>query len=403
MITQIILAILIGCFFGIITGLTPGVHINLISIILINLSGYFLGFTSPISLAIFIIAMSITHSFLDTIPATFLGAPDPAVALGVLPGHKLLLEGRGYEAVKLTVIGSLCSLILTLLLIPLLIPVIPFLYEFISPYIGYMLAFVIVFMIVKDIKPKKVMLNLFIVLLSGCLGLIVLNFPNLKQPLFPMLSGLFGISTLLMSLSNNVTVPEQKITQEIHVDKVKTGKALGAATFSGIFTGFLPGLGSAHAAIIAMNIVGNIGNHAFMILIGGINTVNFLFSIATLYALEKARNGAIIAVMEIVKTITLTEMIIFLVCALIAGCIATFLALKITKVFAKIIPKINYKVLCYSIIGLVGGLVLFFTGFYGILVLAVATVIGMLPPLIGVNRSHAMGCLLIPVVMYFLI
>jgi len=165
----------------------------------------------------------------------------------------------------------------------------------------------------------------------------------------------------------------------------------------------LPGLGSAHAAIIAMNLVGDIGAHAFMILIGGINTVNFLFSIVTLYALEKARNGAIIAVMEIVKTITITEMIVFLLCALIAGCIATFLALQITKVFAKVIPKINYKVLCYSIIGLVSGMVLLFAGFYGILVLVVATFIGMLPPLLGVSRSHAMGCLLIPVVMYFLI
>ena len=244
MFVQIILAILVGCFFGIITGLTPGIHINLVSIMLINMSGYFLGFTSPMSLAVFIIAMSITHSFLDTIPAVFLGAPDPAVALGVLPGHKLLLEGRGYEAVKLTVIGSMCSLILTLFLIPLLVPAVPFLYEFISPYIGYLLLFVIIFMIVKDLKPKKIMLNMFIVLLSGALGLIVLNFPNLSQPLFPMLSGLFGTSALLMSLSNNVTVPEQKITEEIHVDKVKTGKALGAATFSGILTGFLPGKGS---------------------------------------------------------------------------------------------------------------------------------------------------------------
>ncbi len=367
------------------------------------MSGYFLGFTSPMSLAVFIIAMSITHSFLDTIPATFLGAPDPAVALGVLPGHKLLLEGRGYEAVKLTVIGSLCSLILTLLLIPVLIPVIPFLYELISPYIGYLLAFVIVFMVVKDLKLKKIMLNLFIVLLSGCLGLIVLNFPNLKQPLFPMLSGLFGTSALLMSLSNNVKIPEQKITEDINVGIGKTSRALGAATFSGILTGFLPGLGGAHAAIIAMNLVGDIGSHAFMILIGGINTVNFLFSIATLYALEKARNGAIIAVMEIVKAITLPEMILFLVSALIAGCIATFLALRITKIFARIIPKINYKVLCYSIISLVSVLVFVFAGFYGILVLIVATFIGMLPPLLGVSRSHGMGCLLIPVVMYFVI
>ena len=115
---EILTALLIGCFFGIITGLIPGVHINLLSLMLVSISGYLLGFTSPIVLGAFIIAMSITHTFLDSIPSIFLGAPDADQALNVLPGHKLLLQGKGYEAVKLTVIGSLLCLISTSLIIP---------------------------------------------------------------------------------------------------------------------------------------------------------------------------------------------------------------------------------------------------------------------------------------------
>ena len=36
-----------------------------------------------------------------------------------------------------------------------------------------------------------------------------------------------------------------------------------------------PGLGGAQGAVIAMQFAGNIGDHGFMILMGGINTVNF--------------------------------------------------------------------------------------------------------------------------------
>jgi putative membrane protein len=401
MFLQIIFALLLGVSFGIITGLIPGVHVNLISLLLLSLSGYFLGFTSPLVLSVFIIAMSVTHSFLDSIPATFLGAPDPAMALGVLPGHKLLLEGKGYEAVKLTVIGSLLSLFVVLLIIPLMIPVVPLIYEFIQPFIGYILIFVVGYMIWKEDGFLKKVWALFLFFLTGVLGLVVFNIPNLRQPLFPLLSGLFGVSALVLSLNQNTKIPEQKISETIFVSHGKKAKAVGAAVFSGSLTGLFPGLGSAQAAIIGMQLVGNIGNYAFMILIGGINTVNFVFSLVTLYTLEKARNGAVVAVLEIVKSINLIELIVLLLVALITGCIAAFLALKISKIFAKYIVKVNYKVLCYCIIGLIALMSFAFGRFLGLFVLMVSTFVGLIAPIVGVKRSNAMGCLLLPVIFYF--
>jgi putative membrane protein len=403
MFLEIIIALLFGVIAGIFTGLIPGIHINLVSILLVSVSGYFLGFTSPFVLGVFIIAMSITHTFLDPIPSIFLGAPDPDTALAVLPGHKLLLEGRGYEAVKLTVIGSLLSLIGVIVIIPFLIPVVPLIYSFIQPYIGWILLFVVIYMILKESSWDKRFWGFIVFVLSGILGAIVFSIPNLNQPLFPMLSGLFGVSVLLVSLSNNVEVPTQRITEMIELPKKNVAKAVGAATFSGSLTGLLPGLGSAQAAIIAMQIVGDIGMYAFMVLIGGINTVNFVFSLATFYTLHKARNGAIVAVMEIVESISLNELIMFLGVALLAGGIATFLALKITRVFSAFICKVDYKKVCISVIALISLLVLYFSSFTGFLVLIVSTAIGIIPNLLGVKRSLAMGCLLLPVIFYFLI
>jgi putative membrane protein len=403
MLLQIIFALLLGVVAGIITGLIPGVHVNLVSLILLSLSGYFLGFTNPLVLSVFIIAMSVTHSFLDSIPSIFLGAPDADMALSVLPGHQLLLEGKGYEAVKLTVIGSLLSLISVLLIIPLMIPIVPLIYEFISPYVGYILIFVVSFMTLKEKGLIKKIWALVLFLLSGVLGLLVLNMPNLSQPLFPLLSGLFGVSALILSLNQNVKIPKQNISETIFVSHSKKIKAVSAAVFSGSLTGLFPGLGSAQAAIIGMQLVGDIGNYAFMILIGGINTVNFVFSLVTLYTLQKARNGAVVAVLEIVKTINISELIVFLIVALVSGCIATYLALKISKVFAKYIVKVNYKILCWSIILFIALISFIFGQFIGLLILIISTFVGMIAPLIGVKRSNAMGCLLLPVILYFVL
>jgi len=48
----------------------------------------------------------------------------------------------------------------------------------------------------KGIDKKFWALAVF--LMAGILGIIDLTMPNLKQPLFPMLSGLFGVSMLVV-------------------------------------------------------------------------------------------------------------------------------------------------------------------------------------------------------------
>ncbi len=400
---QILIAILAGVSAGIITGLIPGIHVNLISIVLISISGYLLGFTSPLILAVFVIAMSITHTFLDSIPSVFLGAPDADMALAVLPGHRLLMEGKGYEAVKLTVIGSLLSLIACVVLIPLMIPLAPLIYKLLQPYIGYILIAIVLYMILIEKKIKKIFGSFIVFSLSGILGMIVLTMPNLKQPLFPLLSGLFGVSVLLISLNQKVLLPEQKITETISISKKNKFKAISAAVFSGSLTGLFPGLGAAQAAVIAMQFVGNIGMYAFMVLIGGINTVNFLFSLVTFYTLQKARNGAIVAVMEIIKSISLTELIVLVAAALITGSIATYLALNLSKIFSRMINKVNYNMLIIGVISLIVLLVIILSSWTGLLILITSTSIGIIAPSLGVKRTHSMGCLLLPVILFFVL
>jgi putative membrane protein len=91
--------------------------------------------------------------------------------------------------------------------------------------------------------------------------------------------------------------------------------------------------------------------------------------------------------------------LIFLVLAgLIAAILGFFLTLFIGRKFAKIFSKVPYRKIVFSIIIFIILMVFAFTGVLGLFVLAISTCIGLLPPYFGVRRSHAMGVLLMPVI-----
>jgi len=396
---EILIAIFLGCLMGIITGLTPGLHINLVALILFSISQILLGYTNVIAVASFIIAMSITHTFTDFISATYLGAPSDDTALAVLPAHRMLLDGMGHEAVKLTVIGSLLCLIITIVLSPLLIVIVPLIFSYLKNYIGWLLLAVVVFMILREENLNKKFWAFAVVALSGILGLVVFNVPNLKDPLLPMLSGLFGVSVLLLSLTQKVVLPIQRTTEMIKVKTKDVIKALGSGVFSGSLVSIFPGLGPAQAGVLSSQIAGKIDVFGYLIMVGGINTVSMILSLITLFSIEKARNGSIIVVQQLLQNIDVNMLVLFLCVALIAGGIATFLTLYISKVFSSIMNKLNYSMVSILIIIFVAAMVLYFSGFVGFLILIIATSIGLIPNIVDVSRSNSMACLLIPIIL----
>ena len=403
MFLEIILATILGIATGIFTGLTPGIHINLVSVLVVSFSPFLLTLFSPVSLGVYIITMAITHTFLDALPGIYLGAPDESQVLNVLPGHRMLLAGEGHNAVKLIIIGSFGCFLLSLLFFPLTIEFMRKFYPLIEKYIGYILIILMMFMILREKKPEKILKALLMFTMAGVFGLIVLNIPTLNQPLFALLSGLFGLSILLTSLMDKTNIPEQNPEQELDIEKPVLIKSTFAGTFVATLAGFLPGFGSSQAAILGQQIVGNIGDKGFLIMVGGINTVNMLTSIGAIYVLGKARNGAILAINQIIGAIDLRAVIIFLIVLLIAGGIATILSLKISRIFSRLIVKVNYTLLVTTIILFIVILTIYFDGMLGLSILVTATSIGFLATKLGVGKNHLMGCLLLPVICYFMV
>jgi len=400
MIMEIFLALFLGVLCGIFTGLVPGIHVNLVSVLLVSFSSVLLAYTSPIVLAVFIISLAITHTFLDAIPSIYLGAPTEAQALNVLPGHRLLLKGLGHNAIMYTVIGALGSLLLSILLFPVFIFSMEKLSPIVNVIVGYLLIGVMAYMILKD-KGKRLK-ALLVFLLSGALGLLVFSIPNLHQPLFPLLSGLFGFSILIESLRQKSVIPKQK-SAPLTISKKNLVKSVSAASGMGFVAAFLPGFGSAQAAIIATNAVGDIGDEGFLTMVGGLNTASMAISIAAAYVLQKARNGAIVAVNELMGSVRFQEMLLFIGVALVAGGAAALLTIYFSKLFAKYIVKVNYTKLLSGIIIFITLLVLYFDGFIGLTILLTATAIGLVTSAFGVGKNHLMGCLILPVILYFIL
>ncbi len=397
---EIIFAILIGILCGIITGLIPGIHINLVATLLFINSAAFLSITSPLILAIFIISMTISHAFIDFLPSIFLGAPEQETALSILPGHRLLLEGKGYEAIKLTSVGCLAGIIIAGVLSIIFIPTLSLFYPALSKIMAFLLISLSLFLILKEKKNHKI-LAAFIFILAGILGYAVLNFSVIRQPLFPLFTGLFGTSLLTLSFFQDVKIPKQSL-KKTKINKKDLFKSLSLSVVSSSLVSFLPGLGSAQAGVIASSIK-KIQEKSFLILLGAVNSITVLLSFVALYSINKPRSGVAVFVGKFLPNFSLSDLMILMVIALIVGIILFPLTLFLARKFSRFIEKVNYKWLCFSIIIFLIILTPIISGWLALIVLITSTCLGIFCSLLGIKKIFLMGSLILPVIIWYLI
>lgn len=391
MLFEIIIFLLIGILFGTFTGLIPGIHINLISSLLVSLTTII--YLEPIYSITFISSMAITHTFVDFIPSIFLGCPDTDTELSILPGHKLLMDKRGFEAISHSNQGSLIAIFILIIILTPAIFLLDNLYEIIEKLIPFILIFVSFSLVFSD-KFKFNSLKIF--LLSGILGYSV-NFLQIEQPLLPLLTGLFGASTIIISIKNNTIIPEQKITKT----KVKLKKPILASIISAPICGFLPGLGSAQAAIIGKNFI-KMSQRQFLILLGIINTLVMSFSFIALYSIQKTRTGSAVAINELVGKLKIEYLILILITIIFSGVISYFITEKLAKYFSRKIHKVNYKKIGYSTLFLLLLIIFLISRLNGLIVFFVSTLMGIYSINCKVRKTNMMGVLIIPTIIWYL-
>ncbi|MFT4311285.1 MAG: tripartite tricarboxylate transporter permease [Candidatus Woesearchaeota archaeon] len=391
MFLEILFAILLGVLAGCFTGLIPGIHVNLIALSLLTFSPFLIGFVSTSFLVCFIVSMAITHSFMSTIPSIFLGAPESSTALGVLPGHRMLLEGKGVVAVKLTVAGSILGLLLCFLLYPFFVFLIDFGYDYASEYMFELLFVISLFLVFRS---KSFLFALFIFLSAGAVGYFGLN-SNIDNSLFAMLTGFFGVSTLAYSLKESSSYPKQSVFNFSHGYK-ESFSSLLFGSFSGFITCVLPGLGSSTAATICSLFKSDGEAKNFLFMIGSISTVNFFMSIAALSVIDRARNGAII----VVSSITDANSFLLIASCLIAGGLSVFLCFFISEKFIFFVKKFDYKRLVLFVIFCLVVICFLLCSFTGLFLFFVSFLVGYLCNVLSLPRNLMMACIMVPVIFF---
>lgn len=411
---ELVIACLLGVGIGTITGMTPGIHVNTAGAILFAVSTILLSFVSPEFLCVLMVSMSIAHALLEFVPSMLLGVPEEGTALTVLPGHKMVLEGRSKEAIRIVSIGGFGAIIVTILLLPIFAIVLPPTYEFLKPVTWILLLIASIYLIYKVTSTLKGFLgSLLLFILSGILGWIIFQAPlSSGISLMCVFSGLFGISTILFSLNDNSTIPHQNKFYELDLDNAKIKSIITGGT-TGAILGFLPGFGPAQGSVIAQSASGQSNNDDenttnFLLVISGLNTSDCLFSLIAIYLIGNPRSGIAVYMSYLISEFNLSHLIAFIFASLISVSLSLALCLKLGDSFSKLMSGIDYRKLSIAVIVLQVILLYIFGLYYQApllyltLMLVTSTAMGLLPHYLDVGKSHLMGVLIIPAIIIYM-
>lgn len=386
-----------GVLLGTCSGLVPGLHVNALALLLAAVAPLIPG--PPHLVTATLLAAAVVHSFLDVVPTLALGVPDAAMAATALPGHRLVLEGRGREAIRLSALGSGGAVLFA---IPLAIPVTAVMgtaYPLVSRHLPFVLGAAVVFLVVTEHGSRARVGGVLAFIASGILGLITLPLePGGLLPtgdlLTPLFGGLFGAPVLIDALDGG-GIPEQD-EPLIRSSPFEMGATGAAGTVAGAIVGFVPGVSSAIAATVALAAIPErTGARGFIVATSGVNTANAVFALLALATLGTPRTGVMVAVERAQLPLNLPLLLATLV---LAAALGTLLVLILGDPYLRIVGQANYVRISMGVLLLLAILSVVFGGPVGIIAFLVASGIGLVPPRFGTRRVHLMGVLMVPLI-----
>ena len=397
MLAELLLFLFLGILAGTFTGLMPGIHINLIGAALVSGTFSILAGVNSIYLIVFIVAMSISHVFLDFIPSIFLGAPEDGTELSVLPGHEMLKKGEGFLAVHLAGVGCLYGLFIFLLLIfPLY-----FLSAFIKNLQGSVIALGLIAVSLNMILlEEKKFSGLGVFLLTGVLGYIVLGM-ELKEPLLPLLTGLFGTASLFFSIKQKTKIEKQATEKKAEIEIKKEGKSLLSSALFSPLSLFLPAISGGQIAIIS-NQFAKTDRKQFLFMLGTITMLTMCLSFLGLFLISKTRTGSAVAIKSLIGIPEWNVFFLIVFVIIVSSFVSFFILNILSKKFLLVLEKIDYSKVSIATIVVIAVVTFLVSGFIGLLVLVVSSLTGIYCISSGVKRTNMIGCLILPTILLYL-
>lgn len=411
---ELIVASFLGIIIGCVTGMIPGIHVNTAGAIIFASSTFLLSIFSPEFLCVVMVTMSISHAMIEFVPSMLLGVPEEGTATSVLPGHRMVLQGRSKEVIRIVAVGGFGAIMVIIFMLPFFSIVLPALHVFSKSFTWMILLSASIFLTYKLTRSfKSFAWSLLLFLLSGILGWVIFQTPiSSSVSLMCVFSGLFGISTILFSLNDNSTIPYQYPFYELNLD-INKYKSIFAGGITGAILGFLPGFGPAQGTVIAQLASGANDNEDedtvnFLLATSGLNISDCLFSLMAIYIIGNPRSGIAVYMSYLISEMSLMHLVIYIFVSLIAVSFSLVLTLKLGDSFSRLMAGINYRKLSIGVISLqilILYIFIFYYNapiFYMTLALITSIAMGMLPHYLGVGKSHLMGVLIIPAIVIYM-
>ncbi len=273
---------LVGVALGTCSGLTPGLHANNFALLLASVVPVLPG--PPLALGAAMLAAGVVHTFLDVVPALALGVPDPATAAVTLPGHRLVLDGRGREALRLSALGSGLAVVVAL---PVAVPLtraVELAYPTLRRHLPVLLTVVGVVLVATEPTWRRRVAALATLAVAAGLGWFVLDVDPtgpvaVGGVLAPLFAGLFGAPVLIEALDGEGVPPQSDPT--VTLDRRTVLGTAGAGAGAGALVGYLPGVSAAVGTVLVLPAVpGKSGARGFLVASSGANTANTVFGIS---------------------------------------------------------------------------------------------------------------------------
>jgi len=399
-----LLAALYGFLAGFL-GAIPFLHTNL-------MLQFTQDFFAASTLAVFAATLSFSHLVFETIPMLFFALPAQNQNITLLPAQSLVLGGKTAKAFKIVTQSLFYSVLIALALLPFAITATPIAHSFVQPVQGIALLAVIALAFYKSSSQTagKLALGILFLTLAGLLGLTALSLPIAREPLFPLLSGLFGVPAILFSFKKNGDAKQKESENEektgenptagFSVDKKLVFYGVLAASASVLLPAVTP-------ALIAGLIFAfmNEDRESFLTASTAVVGAKMVFDFAAVYSIGKARSGAAAVAQNALSAnaggIGLNNLL-FLEAA---GATAFFTALALLLVFGKQFAKAFRKfernaVYAIALTAITVGTFLI-SGAGGLLILASASAVGAGISLSKLRKSYAIGALVVPALTYF--
>ncbi|GAB6880259.1 tripartite tricarboxylate transporter permease [Halorubrum gandharaense] len=387
-----------GAGLGACSGLVPGLHANNFALLLAGFAPAIPA--DPLLVGIAMLSAGVVHSFLDIVPALALGVPDAATAVAALPGHRLVVAGRGRETLRLSAVGSALAVGLA---VPLALPITWLMvrgYPTLRTHLPLFLGAVAAFLVLTESSRRAAIGGLLAFLASALLGALTLDVDpsaplSTGGMLAPLFAGLFGAPVLVDALGGDGVPPQAdaRITMSVR----DLGVTASAGSLSGAIVGYIPGVSAAIAAVAAMPAVPpEESDRGFVVATSGANTSNTIFALFALAALGTPRTGVTVALDRGEVPLALP---ILLTAAAMAAAIGFAVVCLLGDAYLRVVGNADYTTVCVCVLLLLVALSGAFAGVVGVVTFLVAGVLGLVPPRLGARRVHLMGVLIGPLML----